>query len=392
MEVKEARVESKPVLLYVITSASRHGAQKYVYDMARYAWGRGDYDVRVAVGHHGDLVERLTAVGIPTCTLGLKREVDLTSDVRACIELAKLLRDIKPSVLHLNSSKIGFTGAVLGRFLRVPRIVFTAHGWPFEVASTRSARKVYTAMMYATVRASHLTIAVSGQIKAAWDGTGLLEKITVIHNGIEIPSLMAREAARASLAFSRVSGISHVVSIGELHHRKGFDTAIQAMALLGRADVHYHVIGDGNERPELERLIERLGLKGRVYLHGARADAASYLAAADLFLVPSRVEPFGYVALEAASARVPLVATRVGGLPEIIEDHVSGLLAEPDGPESLAKALQRMLGADDAFRARICSAARSRIEEEFSLERMCSRTYESYWSVQRCRPRGEAGC
>jgi glycosyltransferase involved in cell wall biosynthesis len=146
-------------------------------------------------------------------------------------------------------------------------------------------------------------------------------------------------------------------------------------------EVHGLLVGDGPLRAEVEREIHALGLNAAVYLAGYRTDADSLLAAADVATLSSREEGMGSVLLDALAFGVPIAATRAGGIPEVIVDGDSGLLAERENPTALGDAISSIL-VDSQLRARLRanSAARAR---EFSVERMTDRTISVYESVAR---------
>src|SRR5262249_26205653 len=157
-----------------------------------------------------------------------------------------------------------------------------------------------------------------------------------------------------------------------LSPEKGFDIALTAFASLVRRFPRAHLIiaGDGEERSKLEHQIRRLGLATRVELTGAIApdEVPALLNTVTAVLIPSRQEPFGLVALEAALMARPVVATRVGGLPEVVRHEQTGLLVKPEDPGALAAALAHLLDHPDTA-SRMGQAARRRAQEVFSLER-----------------------
>jgi glycosyltransferase involved in cell wall biosynthesis len=167
-----------------------------------------------------------------------------------------------------------------------------------------------------------------------------------------------------------------VAAVGRLSEEKGWVTLIEAVARLPQdrqRDVHWMIAGDGPLRPLLEERIARHALSERVYLLGFRRDVPAILGAADVVVLPSYQEGIPNVLCEAMAMARPVVATRVGGVPELVEEGRSGLLVEPKEPQGLADALERLL-ADPNARERLGSLARQRIVSEFSLERMVGET------------------
>ena len=121
----------RPKILYVITKSNFGGAQKYVYELAVEMKNQG-YEVEVACGGKGELMDRLKLASINTREVqGLERDISILKEIKAIFSLTKIIHEVKPDIIHLNSAKAGLLGSIIARFLRVPRIIFTAHGWPF---------------------------------------------------------------------------------------------------------------------------------------------------------------------------------------------------------------------------------------------------------------------
>jgi glycosyltransferase involved in cell wall biosynthesis len=167
-------------------------------------------------------------------------------------------------------------------------------------------------------------------------------------------------------------------TIAELHPIKRLNRAINAVSVLVKEvpNLRFIIIHDGSERERLTEQVRDLGLEEHVFFTGTIEDAARLLPAFDLFVLPSKSEAFGYVLIEAGLAGVPVVATRVGGIPDIITDGVNGLLVPPDNTPALTDALRRMI-KDEDFRLTL---ARNHTDKArtFTLEKMVSETVTIY--------------
>lgn len=372
-------------ILYVITKANWGGAQRYVYDLALAAHEAG-HEVLVVSGSIGPLTERLAEAGIAVRTItAMKRDIALADELRSFLELLRIARDFAPDVIHGNSSKAGALAALAGRLIGTQRIVFTAHGWAFNEARPKWQKALIGIFHYATVLLSHVTLCVSGTIRqdAAWMPF-TKSRFALVRNGVETVAPVPRDDARARLApglAAAFPGALWIGTVAELHPTKGLDTLIGAFARLPRtADAPVLVIiGDGTEWHRLQKLVQIHDLAGRVVLAGFVEDAARYLSAFDLFAFASRSEALGYALLEAGLARLPAVATRVGGIPEIVVDGVSGLLVPADDAKALARALETLI-EDAALRARLAEALHAHVREGFSIERMTRETLAAYRS------------
>ena len=376
----------KKKILFLITKSNWGGAQRYVYDLATHL--STQYDVVVALGGEGTLYEKLQAAGVRTISLHtLQRDISLRKEIGFIRELWNLLRSEQPDILHVNSSKAGGMGAFLGRLLRVPRVVFTAHGWTFNEDRPWWQRRVIAFFHWLTVMFAHRTIAVSKAIKAQlrWPYAG--EKMTVIFNGRESVSTYDRTDARMRCIERCPALETHAYdlwtgTIAELHPVKQHDVAIDAIArcVAEGIPMRHIVIGAGQERERLAALIEHKNLSEHVFLLGHIDDAARLLSAFDIFILPSRSEALAYTIIEAAQTGLPIIASEVGGIPEIITHEQDGLLVPSGDAEQLADAIAH-LTTDDAFRMRLASAAHTR-GQYFSLPRMVSETQRIYETTQ----------
>ncbi len=370
-------------VLFVITKSNWGGAQHYVYNMAVGAKKAG-INVSVATGGSGPLVEKLLGSGIPIFQIDtLGRDVNISRDMHSFFRLLQIIREYHPDVLHLNSSKIGVLGGIAGRLCGVRKIVFTAHGWAFNEARPKWQKIIIRILAYVTVALSHQTIAVSNMMRRdAQYMLGVRNKIIVIQNGVDIPELITRTKAREALLPQQTNTEDQlwIGSIAELHPSKCIDVAIDAFAMLeNKQQLKLVIIGEGEMRSELEKRIEKHDLQNHIFLVGYKHAAARLLKTFDTFILPSHTEALGMVILEAGLAKLPVVATRVGGIPEIVEDGVTGLLVEPKNPEDLAKKMTKLLN-DPKLRTELAENLHKKVTEQFSLEKMVHNTIKIYTS------------
>ena len=374
-------------ILYVITKAGWGGAQRYVYDLAKTAHDKG-FSVAVAHGAPGELVERLHAEGIPTFPInGLGRDVHVSKDVTAFFSLLRIYRTFKPDIVHLNSSKVSGLGALAARILRVPKILFTAHAWAFNEERPLYQKALIAFLSWITVLLSTRTIVVSKDMRRQIIRGPLIRgKVIVIPNGskqhVLLEKLKARDALLALHPSLSVSDLGHdlwVGTVAELHPVKGLSYAIDAMNILRtkHPTLRYVILSDGHLRATLEKQIAEKGLRGTVFLLGHVKDAPQYGKAYDLFLLPSLSESFGIALLEAGLAGLPVVATHVGGMPEIITHGETGLLIPPKDPQAIASAIDFLL-LNDTLRHKLGDALRKRVETVFSFERFTRETFAEY--------------
>ena len=167
-------------------------------------------------------------------------------------------------------------------------------------------------------------------------------------------------------------------AVGSLIRRKGHDVLVRAVGQLGGAQPpHLLIASDGPEREPLEHLAAELGLQHRIHFLGYHEPITDLYASCDLMALASRADAFGLVLAEAGYSNRPVVATRVGGIPEVVVDSETGLLVPPDDVPALANAL-RHLANDEGLRLRLGAAARVRAETRFSVQRMATEFTETY--------------
>lgn len=379
----EVTAENHPKrILYVITKANWGGAQRYVFDVA-VASKKSGHEVLVVSGVEGILTEHLSKAGIKTEIISaMKRDIALMGEIRSFRALLSVLKEFKPDIVHGNSSKAAGLAALAGRLTGVRRIIFTSHGWAFNEQRPLWQKVVIGAFHYATVLLAHRTICVSSALRqdAAWMPF-VSKRFFVVHNGVSPVELLSRSDARMRLApdLARSFPSFHWIgTVAELHPSKGLDTLIEAFAAIAHElPVVLVIIGDGTEWAKLQKLVQIYDLPDRVVLTGFVKDASTHLRALDVFVLPSRTESLGYVLLEAGLASLPAIGTRVGGIPEILEDGETGLLVPSGKSIALSQALTELIN-DKALRNRLGTALNEKVCSEFSTKTMVEKTLKLY--------------
>lgn len=380
----------KSKILFVITKSNLGGAQKYVYDLAT-SLPQEQFDISVVCGGNGPLVELLHTAGIRVVSIKtLKRDINILGDIASFFELITIFKREKPHIVHVNSSKVGGLGALAGRIARVPRVIFTCHGWAFNEERSLISLLLIRFVSWITVMLCHKTIAVSN--RDFLDGNKMLfsnNKMVLVHNGIRVPDFKSKDVARATLfAVAKLSGIDIPKNsllfgaIGELHKNKGYEYMLEAFAIARKSrNFPYRLIimGEGEEKEHLKKLIKKLDLETDVALLGYVKNAPMFLPAFDAFTLTSIKEGLPYVVIEAGFAGLPVVATNVGGVKEIIEDMKSGILVQSRKSDDIAQGL--LLLAKDPEKAKICGQAlKEKVTRDFSIEKMVEKTIKVYES------------
>ncbi len=360
-------------VILVITKSNWGGAQKYVYDIATGLHARG-FDVQVATGGTGEMTHRLQERGVRVLPLlHMKNNMNPIGSFRAFMELVSLFRREQPEVVHINSSKAGLFGTLAGRLANVPHIIFTAHGWPFNEERPLWQKIILRGLMKMAVLASHKTICVSNKTKIDLRaGSMLYPKCVIIHNGIGPISFKSPTAFYEDFRQIRRERIA-MVSIGELHPSKGFHIALTYLSQLRDLSWEWFILGEGYYRTQIEILIKKHNLTSRVHLLGHTKDAAQYLESFDLFFLPSRTEALAYVAIEALQSTLPIIASNVGGIPEVLAHDPGSTLIDIRNASSI-ETLREILSSP----IRKITSGRNELRKEFSLELMIEKTIKIY--------------
>lgn len=305
---------AKKKILYVITKSNWGGAQRYVYDLAT-ALPKEQFEVSVAFGQPGRLAEELSMAGITTYPIAsLQRDISFGGDIKSFFELLQLFRTERPDIVHLNSSKAAGIGALAARLAGVPRIIFTAHGWPFWEDRNSIVRALIYFFSWLTAILSHTVITISDyDLHVAKQMPFVGRKAVRIYNGIDLHMAFG-SADMIRSAFPPGAAITGTV--GELNRNKNQQALIDQAK--HKSDMYVAIVGEGEERKTLEAKIRKEGLSDRVKLFGF-IPASEVLKGFDVFALPSLKEGLPYVLLEAKAAGLPIIANRVGGVSEILD-------------------------------------------------------------------------
>ncbi len=382
--------EGSKKILYLITKSNFGGAQRYVFDLALEAKNRG-VDVVVALGGQGALKEKLDERGIRTLVLkNLERDVKWIKDPTSTLsQILKILYKEQPDIVHLNSAKAGGIGAFAVRLINLYSFftrkkhgmvsVFTAHGFAFNENRGPVQKIIIVFATWLTMALTDQIIAVGEAVKSRVENWPLIgEKIIVIPNGVSEHAYLDRSEARKFLAPNAKGRPIWIGTMAELHHIKGLSYAIRAMKSVSQKyEIVFVIMGEGEERTQLESLIKAEGLEGKVILKGYVENAPTYLKAFDIFTLTSISEAMPLSLLEAGMASLPVIATNVGGVGEVVENEKTGLLIEPRNIIGIFRSLERLI-EDKTFRGKLGKNIQEKVKTEFSKENMLRKTFAFY--------------
>ncbi|MBO8137774.1 MAG: glycosyltransferase family 4 protein [Desulfotomaculum sp.] len=369
---------SKIKVLHLIRPAAG-GMKKHLLDLVRYT-DRKQFEVEVAVPEDCSYKQELRQMEVKILPVSLAGNISPIYDWRAIWYLAHYLKKNKIIILHTHGSKAALVGRMAALFAGTPVVLFTVHNSIFYDHWSRWKKKFMAETEKLLAKKTDKIITVSNQLRRQVVEVEKIpeDKVVTIYNGInlrEIDSHASKRKLCKSLGLPPLGRIVGVVA--RLAPQKGVVYFIKAASLLKEYRANFVVIGDGPLRNELEIKIKKLGLQDRVFLAGYRSDIFRLLPALDIFVLPSLTEGLPLTILEAMAAARPVVATKVGGVPELINQGITGLLVEPGNPGELAGAIAELL--ENPSRAKELGIAGKKIvSENFCIDSMIEATMKLY--------------
>ena len=324
----------------------------------------------VLVAHPQGELRRRAAEGLDLIGLAPRSELDLAAAWR----LARVLKQIQPEIVHAHDPHgVAVAAAALG-----------FGGIASKPTLVASRRVDFALKMNALSQWKYRQVAAflcaSDAIRQILIAQGIpRERALTIHEGIDLGHVDAAPPVSVREAFWLPHGSPVVGCIGALVEHKGHRYLVHAAADIVRAvpDARVVILGEGDLRDELTRMIHELGLERHVLLPGFRPDVLSLLKGFDLFVMPSITEGLGTSILDAMACSKAVVASAVGGIPEVVETEITGLLVPPRDATALGAAVVRLL-RDPALTDRFAQAGRASVERRFTADRMVQETLDTY--------------
>jgi glycosyltransferase involved in cell wall biosynthesis len=350
--------------MHIVSSLLVGGMEQLVVRIAVEQQRQG-HSVSVLSLKGGELEDGLRNARVPCCVLGGR------SRTLRLLRAVRFFRSQRPAIINAHNPP-AIRYADIGRRVCAPRIVVTCHGMGFgDYTEPTAFEWSITDAIIAVSRASASTSYIARHP----------QKLALIPNGVEIPrKVRSRIDVRRELGLGR-----EVVAIivARIDGRKGHETLLRALSRLGHreAPMTTLIVGDGAERAAIQEMAQGVGLGDRhVRFLGYRVDVPDLLAASDMFVLPSITEGMPLSVLEAMAQRLPVIATPVGGVPELVESGREGFLVPVSDVTALAERMGELL-EDPALRERMGRAGLRRVEEHYSWAQMCSAYEQLYIRV-----------
>ena len=369
-------MNSRIRVLQVVPSLGSGGAERMVMHLAA-GLDRSRYETSVAclsnpVGT--DLEQAAREADVPVHYLGKKEGFD----PHAYPRLRGLLRESRPAVVHIHLNALLYAAPV-AIFRGVRAIVYTAHNFP-ELLVPPRLRWFYRTCFHCGV----VPVSISGTLTPALRNEFHVKSMPLIPNGIPVALFSRPEVTRTD--WRRRGGFADsdflFVCVARLSPQKNHELLLRAFSALREmgGDAHLLLAGDGELRDELMKLTGELDITSRVHFLGNRSDIAALLGACDVFVLSSAQEANPLCVMEAMAAGLPIVSTRVGGVPDIVDSRVHGLLSGPGGIASLAQAMSAMM-LNPRLRQECGRRAYERARDQFDLSRMVDAYDQLYCSL-----------
>lgn len=370
-------------VLHVITDTNIGGAGRYLLYLLPQPAFR-DVDIAVACPD-GELSVRLEAAGIRRLNISGR---DISFSPRLTRELAALVKAEKPDIVHTHGS---LSGRIAARMRKIP-VVYTKHGQVRTpdrrgIASSQAGPFTRLVNRVATRVLADRVIAVSDRVRKELEDSGIQPSmITVIPNGIDLSPYRqkAKRTSKAKAADADAQGKRSFLigTVARLSPEKGIDTLLDAAKIVVTSypSARFVIAGTGPLERELAQKVRDLRLENCVRMAGFVDNVPGLFSGLDLYVLPSDTEGIPLALLEAMAAGLPVVATRVGGVPEVVVDGVTGFLVPPRQPKALAQAIVRLLVDPDLAKS-MGASGRERAESMFDARVTAERTVQVYRDV-----------
>ena len=354
----------------LITTSDRGGAQSHVFVLTERLLSLG-VGVSLAVGDSGWLSDQMSKIGVKVTILRtLVHPIKPYKDFMAVLEVRNWLANERPDCLHCHSSKAGLVGRIAAATLRIPS-VFTAHGWAFTGGASLIRKLIAIPLEKIAALCTAKVVCVSEYdfSRAKKFNIASLDTLEVIHNGIDDSEFRA----------GHVNQRPTIVCVARFAAPKQHLLLIDALGRMKDRLWVLTLVGDGPELAKVIREVKLAGLESRVQFLGARDDIPEILSWCDIFVLPSLYEGLPISIIEAMRAGLPVIASNVGGVSELVNSE-TGILVESEGKPSLEEALFALI-EDGECRQQLGSAGRKVFECSFRSDEMVSRYMKIYQSV-----------
>lgn len=364
-----------------ITQATIGGTLEYLKLFFNHI-NKDEYEVYLACPSYGPMKKEIEDMGVKVYPLEMTREISLKDDLNSFMEMKKLIKRVNPDIVHLHSSKAGVLGKIASYLNKIP-CIYNAHGWSFSMNVSDKKKKVYSLIEKYTslfcdkiVNISEYEHNLAKQYNIASD-----KKMITIHNGIDIEkyekSNYSRTDTLEELGIQQECFIVGMVArISEQKDPiKFIEIAKEVCSAIENA--YFVLVGDGELREQVEELIMKYDLKDRVKITGWVDDVNKYISVFDVGILTSKWEGFGLVLTEYMAGKKPIIASNIGGIPELIEDNYNGILVDTNDISKFIKSIIE-LKDNDTLKSKYVENSSYILNNKFNIKNVVEKHNELY--------------
>lgn len=355
-----------------VTQASYGGVAEYIKLLLK-NMDRNKYEPDVVCTSYGNLHGEIEKLGIHVKNVDMEREISLKRDFSALVELTRYVKETKPDIVYLHSSKAGVIGR-LACLINGVSCLYNPHGWAFSMDVSKIKKSFYAFIERTCSHFTDIIINISDYEKRlALDyRVASPKKIKVIYNGIDeekFTHIYSKEDVLNELGIPKNSYI--IGMVGRITGQKSPETFIEVAKLIcGKIpEAYFILVGDGELRKMIEDKILMEGLSEKIKITGWTSDVSRYISTFDIGLLTSKWEGFGLVLVEYMAMDKPVVASNVGGIPNVIQNGLNGILVEPGDSKGFAEAVMKIKG-DSEIREMLVENGNKCVVEKFNIKRV----------------------
>lgn len=358
-------------ILFILTRSDKMGgASVHLLDLAENLSVLG-YNCSILVGKNGVFIDQAKNRGLKCTSLKyLVRSINPLMDFLAIFEIAKKIKHEKPDLVHLHSSKAGIVGRLACKVVGVP-VILTVHGWSFTegITGIKPFLFMWLEKLTSGMVNSFITVSEFDKNIAIQKRVVLEDKITVIKNGVPFYDMGTISRTH--------NGPIKLIMVARFDEQKNQSDLIRSLSIIKNENWTLDLIGDGDNQDFCKRLSTRLGVSEKINFLGVKYNVKEYLDSADVFLLISNWEGLPLTIIEAMRSSLPVIASNVGGVSELVENNVNGFLVQVGDLQGICSAVQVFIkNPQEAITFGLTN--RKVFEEKYSLSKMTLKTISVY--------------
>lgn len=371
----------KKIKVLHITQATIGGTLEYIKLFFNNT-DKSKFQVELACPSYGPMKKQVEELGIKVHDVYMKRQISLISDLRACLQLIKLVKKIKPDIIH--SSKAGVLGRIAAYVTGVP-CIYNAHGWSFSMNISNKKKKFYATIERICAKLTKKIINISDyeQQLAIQYNIAPKSKMITIYNGIDVDKYNGKFDKNTILSELNIPKDAFIVGmVGRLAKQKSPETFLKIAERISMLvkNSFFILVGDGELRKDVEKSIVEKGLTNKVKITGWTNEVAEYISVFDIGILTSKWEGFGLVLAEYMASGKPIVASNVGGIPTVIENNRNGILVDSNDIDGFVDGILKIKNNKELRDSFITNSYKD-VREKFDIRRVVREHEELYIKI-----------